>query len=63
MVTIFIDLPLRAPENSDSHFGPLFISAALPLLERIVLGEPGTVPLELESEGGGPIGCVDLVLP
>ncbi len=44
------------------RFGGLFVGAALPLLERIVLGRPGTVPLELEGEGSGPVRCVDLEL-
>jgi len=44
------------------RFGRLYIGAALPLLERIVHGRPGTVALELEGEHPGPVHCVDLEL-
>ena len=44
------------------RFGRIYVGAALPLLERIVLGCPGTVALELEGERSGPVPCVDLDL-
>ncbi len=49
-----------APAKRREPFGRLHVSAALPLLEAIAAGQPGTVPLELEGGGGGPIWCVDL---
>lgn len=47
----------------DGPFGNLHISAALPLLEQIVRGEPGTVALELATPKAGPVWCVDLEIP
>jgi len=44
------------------RFGRIYVGAALPLLERIVLGRPGTVALELEGEHPGSVSCVDLEL-
>lgn len=44
------------------RFGRLYVAAALPLLERIVLGQPGSVALEFEGEHEGPVSCVDLEL-
>ncbi len=51
-----------APVKRHDRFGRLYVGAALPLLERIVLGRPGTVALELEGERSGPVSCVDLEL-
>jgi len=51
-----------APVKHHDRFGRLYVAAALPLLERIALGRPGTVPLELEGERAGPVSCVDLEL-
>ena len=51
-----------APVKHHDRFGRLYVGAALPLLERIVLGRPGTVALELEGERPGPVSCVDLEL-
>ena len=51
-----------APVKHHDRFGPLYVGGALPLLERIVLGRPGTVALEVVSERSGPIHCVDLEL-
>ena len=42
------------------HFGRLYIAAALPLFEHVVLRRPGTVALELEGDGLGPVYCVDV---
>ncbi len=50
------------PIKRHERFGSLYVSAALPLLERIVLGEPGIVALEFESEDAGPVWCLDLEL-
>ena len=50
------------PIGRHDRFGRLSVAAALPLLERIVLGRPGTVALELEDERPGPVSCVDLDL-
>ena len=44
------------------HFGDLYVSAALQLLERIVLRRPGTVALEFEGADTTLVGCVDLEL-
>jgi hypothetical protein len=44
------------------RFGYLHVSAALPLLEQIVCGQPGNIPLELASTDSGPAWCVDLQL-
>ena len=44
------------------QFGDLYVSAALPLLERIVLRRPGTVALEFEGPDSTLIGCLDLEL-
>jgi hypothetical protein len=49
-----------APVPEHEHFGHLHVSAALPLLEHIVRGQPGIVPLEHASGGPGPVWCVDL---
>ncbi len=51
-----------APVKRHDRFGRLYVAAALPLLERIVLGRPGTVAIELEGERAGPVSCVDLEL-
>ncbi|MBW2419930.1 MAG: beta-ketoacyl synthase chain length factor [Deltaproteobacteria bacterium] len=51
-----------APVKHHDRFGGLYVGAALPLLERIVLGRPGTVALELEGKRSGPVSCVDLEL-
>ena len=51
-----------APVKHHDQFGRLYVAAALPLLERIVLRRPGTVALELEGELTGPVSCVDLEL-
>ena len=51
-----------APVKNYDRFGKLYVSAALPLLERIALGRPGTVALELAGECYGPVSCVDLEL-
>ena len=52
-----------APAKRHERFGSLYVSAALPLLERIVLGRPGTVALEFEADASGPVACVDLEIP
>jgi hypothetical protein len=46
----------------DERFRNLYVSAALPLLERIVMRQPGTVALEFESADSAQIGCLDLEL-
>ena len=51
-----------APLKLDPRFGRLHVSAALPLLERIVVGRPGTVALEFEGESTGAVWCVDVEL-
>jgi hypothetical protein len=51
-----------APVKNHDRFGRLYVSSALPLLERIVHRRPGTVALELVGERSGPISCVDLEL-
>ena len=52
-----------APEKRHESFGGLYVSAALPLLERIAMGRPGTIALELEGEEPvGMVGCVDTAL-
>jgi len=54
-----------APVKPIDPFGGLYVSAALPLLERVVQGRPGTVALEVEDRSavsGGVIGCVDVEL-
>jgi hypothetical protein len=51
-----------APVKHCDRFGSLYVEGALPLLERIVLRRPGTVPLEVVSKRSGPIHCVDLEL-
>jgi len=51
-----------APVKCSKHFGHLHVSAALPLLEGVVLGKPGTIALEFEGEDAGPVWCVDLEL-
>ena len=48
------------PVKHHDRFGRLYVGAALPLLEQIVLGRPGTVALELEGESSGPVSCVDI---
>jgi len=52
-----------SPVPAHQRFGRLHVSAVLPLLERIVLRQPGRVALELDSDGGASIWCVDLELP
>jgi hypothetical protein len=49
-----------APIPDHERFGRLYVSAALPLLERTVRGESGSIALELASEDPGPVWCVDL---
>jgi len=49
-----------SPVRQSDRFGRLDVSAALPLLEGIVLGRPGTIPLELEADDSGPVWCLDL---
>jgi hypothetical protein len=51
-----------APVKRHERFGGLYVAAALPLLERVALGRPGTVALELEAdaEGGGRVWCIDV---
>ena len=49
-----------APAKRNERFGSLYISAALPLFEQIVLAESGTVALEFEAESGGAVACIDL---
>jgi hypothetical protein len=44
------------------RFGYLYVSAALPLLEQIVCGQPGNIILELAAADSGPVWCVDLNL-
>jgi hypothetical protein len=51
-----------APVKHHDRFGRLYVAAALPLLERIVLRRPGTVALEWEGELTGSVSCVDLEL-
>lgn len=51
-----------SPAPDHERFGHLHVSAALPLLEHIVRGQPGSVALELASEGPGPVWCVALQL-
>jgi len=51
------DLSLEAEgplAEEHARFGPLYISAGLPLLSGIVRGEASRVPLELGRPGGGP---------
>jgi len=57
--------PRRAdvkPVSQRAPFGGLYVSGALPLLEAIAAGRPGTIPLQVESGDPGPIWCVDLEL-
>ena len=51
-----------APVKRHERFGDLYVSAALPLLERIAAGRPGSVPLELQGQDSGLAWCVDLEL-
>jgi hypothetical protein len=51
-----------APVKHHDRFGRLYVAAALPLLERIVLRRPGTVALEWEGGLTGSVSCVDLEL-
>lgn len=51
-----------APVKRDDHFGDLYVSAALALLERVVRGRPGTVALELEGGREEVVWCLDLEL-
>jgi hypothetical protein len=51
-----------APVKHCDRFGPLYVGGGLPLLEQIVLRQPGTVALEVVSDRTGPIHCVDLEL-
>jgi hypothetical protein len=51
-----------APSKPNEHHGRLFVSAALPLLERVVQRRPGSVALELEEERSDAVWCVDLEL-
>jgi hypothetical protein len=50
------------PLKHHECFGSLYVSAALPLLERIARRRPGNVALEFEREGTRSITCVDLAL-
>lgn len=56
-------LPTAKPHDA---LGGLYVSAALPLLEHVVVGKSGTIPLEIEEHrrAGGPAQapgwCVDL---
>ena len=49
-----------APAKQHERFGSLYISAALPLLEGIVLAQSGTVALEFEPESPRAVACLDL---
>ncbi len=51
-----------APVKRHERFGDLYVAAALPLLEQIVLGRPGPTALEMEGLGEGLAWCVDLEL-
>ena len=51
-----------APVKRQERFGGLVVSAALPLLERVALRQPGCVALELEDEAGMHVWCVDVEL-
>jgi hypothetical protein len=51
-----------APVKRHERFGDLYVAAALPLLEQMVLGRPGTAALEMEGLGEGLAWCVDLEL-
>ena len=55
-----------SPNKAQAPFGPLYVSAALPLIEQIVGRRPGTVALELDSECGSEserrVWCLDLEL-
>ena len=42
-----------SPLKPRDPFGPLYVSAALPLAERIAAGRPGTVALQLEGTSAG----------
>ena len=62
---------LIAPLKPHDHFGPLYVSAALPLVERIATEHPGTVALQLEGGQANPasataspdlVWCVDVEL-
>lgn len=44
-----------------AHFGHLHVGAALPLVEAIADGRPGTFALELDSGRRNPVWAVDLV--
>lgn len=57
--------PRRAdvkPVGPREPFAGLYVSGALPLLEAIAAGRPGTIPLQVESGDPGPVWCVDLEL-
>ncbi len=51
-----------APVKRHEHFGDLYVAAALPLLEQVVLGRPGTAALEMEGLDKGLAWCVALEL-
>jgi len=51
-----------APVPDHERFGRLYVSAALPLLEQIVRGQPGSIALELACDNQGSVWCVDLQL-
>jgi hypothetical protein len=51
-----------APVPDHERFGRLHVSAALPLIEHIVRGQPGSVALALTPEAPGPVWCVDVQL-
>lgn len=48
------------PLEHNDHFGSLHVSAALPLVERIVRGRSGTVALEFEADSRNAVWCLDL---
>lgn len=48
------------PLEHDDLFGRLHVSAALPLIERIVNGSSGTLALDFESDAHQAVWCLDL---
>jgi hypothetical protein len=49
-----------SPAKIHDRFGRLHVSVALPLVEGIVGGRPGTLALELEGDARGAVWCLDL---
>jgi len=49
-----------SPLKHHDPFGSLHVSAALPLIEKIVTARAGTVALEFEGDGRGGVWCLDL---